>query len=1267
MDHGGDVDARNETRRKATGQLKQPDRDRARTTTLESGERDEAASRLVVEPERGGGRGSEGGGDGANRMRGGSEEEVGVARSVNFESPSGKISADSKRLHTSPQPVSLPHRSIRFRDMEGGSKSAHKHRAPGEGSPAISGMVQHRIKIEVVGARYLPTSMHSESGRPRKPNALVCVTLIAEPHLMQDEHFVQLGHAVRGDGGASRKRSCDEYCGDDDNFNDDDAKAMLLFPQEITHTVKEQSSPSWNTTLHLSKAYPDIIAIEAAAARNQLSTLGQAGVELNGSPVMMLITVQDVVSDDGLYPIGKVLVPFVVAGTCVDQWFVLQDRQGTPLRSHAILPPALRLRVHYATVGNPTISPDVSASLSPFVQPPSSSSVLLRTPGAKFSSPGSMSSPRESHRAGKTNVFGPAPACLRVAIMDVQHVAVPDDLSQARYEVQVFVNVLDVSEEEEWGAGMLCGIEHAVSEVQERELRGTNFAATPRKPFLLRPQCATSCRCLNGGSASWDDDLVLYNAFPSVQALRTGRNDRRQATIEREIVLKGQPVVIFMTLQLCYQDQFLQIATTAFRSEVVTSNGEFWHPLYLKSGAAMTDHTGRPAMVRVDLRYTRPALGADLSGPAMQMSPSGRITRATKSIFERTMPFTVHGLTQAPAATPATANAISARVITPKPCMGKLYVRIFEGRNFASLRMPQAGCKVLCEIILQGHASENKVARTRSIPDVLNPDFGGAECCFQVHSAAIAATVLKVNVVLVTNKGTKSVGRIGKVRRIKLHDVAHHGQVSAWFDIHCNSSSSKAHPSVSRASSTLSDCTPTARSDDGQGSRSPFQTLKDQRHHRSSGAASDACRDEILADVVMPALGRSPVRQNPSNSTPHHKAVPSLDESFPDLEEESESAVHTMTVDMLLSQDESLNDRMLREEIRGNDDKKRLQLERRLHPTQSTTDGAAIRMHISYVPPEHSPSKHIVSVSSASHLSPAAASPPNDNVTVSPRVLNLNLSNRSHIPSPPKRRAAGQQELKIGGVGVRFAVGPEREHVVDHLVAGGPADISGKVLRGDILVGIEGQPVATRPIVEVQQLLRGDVGSPVAMAFTRGAAQIMVTVTRQNLKSLSPSPRARQTRHAPAAAADAAQREGEREGERQTVPTSGHVSVAVTGGDSRARINGGREVNAGSGSGGERGDRAERSDAISARQRSSPIVVGGSASSPRHRPVAQVSREDLTLARLELASREASGARTPSKTGDPQTSYWSAPWPRGGEAVGRGVDGEAKCIFAALM
>ena len=148
---------------------------------------------------------------------------------------------------------------------------------------------------------------------------------------------------------------------------------MVKKKQGQTHVFKGSSNPSWNTTLHLTQSYPNIHAIEAASAQGKLHTFGQNRVDLDGSAVLMLVTLH-AVDGDSIRTIGKVLVPFISQGTRVDQWFILQvrlksmpvgcrlvlvlisstltqDQKGEPLASHTILPPSIRLLVHYSSPG----------------------------------------------------------------------------------------------------------------------------------------------------------------------------------------------------------------------------------------------------------------------------------------------------------------------------------------------------------------------------------------------------------------------------------------------------------------------------------------------------------------------------------------------------------------------------------------------------------------------------------------------------------------------------------------------------------------------------------------------------------------------------------------------------------------------------------------------------------------------------------------------------------------------------------------------------
>lgn len=223
------------------------------------------------------------------------------------------------------------------------------------------------------------------------------------------------------------------------------------------------------------------------------------------------------------------------------------------------------------------------------------------------------------------------------------------------------------------------------------------------------------------------------------------------------------------------------------------------------------------------------------------------------------------------------------------------------------------------------------------------------------------------------------------MRRIKLHEIMNEGPTSSWFEI--AGKDAKESISVSTGPSAP------ASGQGGQSLRhSPFRTLKEERHRKSRISAELSRAD--VNNAPSPRRGiKSPVK--PSD-TPHHKSDFML--KFPhELDQQASRSVHHdffvftfpnsvplkatkwsvllclclylyfclcvcicyilrvvlkggdssegskyLTIDMLLSADESFNDRILRDELGNIEDNQRLQMERRLHPTQGTADAAGM-------------------------------------------------------------------------------------------------------------------------------------------------------------------------------------------------------------------------------------------------------------------------------------------------------------------------------------
>ena len=102
-----------------------------------------------------------------------------------------------------------------------------------------------------------------------------------------------------------------------------------------------------------------------------------------------------------------------------------------------------------------------------------------------------------------------------------------------------------------------------------------------------------------------------------------------------------------------------------------------------------------------------------------------------------------------------------------------------------------------------------------------------------------------------------------------------------------------------------------------------------------------------------------------------------------------------------------------------------------------------------------------------------------------------------------------------GGVGIMFEDrplttglhGPKAERdwhrkwgvVVDDLIPGGPADVSGKVRPGDVLVAVGGEDLGERGVSQVAGLVLGPVGSVVTLKMRRGSEEFVVEVTRSGI------------------------------------------------------------------------------------------------------------------------------------------------------------------------
>jgi carboxyl-terminal processing protease len=102
----------------------------------------------------------------------------------------------------------------------------------------------------------------------------------------------------------------------------------------------------------------------------------------------------------------------------------------------------------------------------------------------------------------------------------------------------------------------------------------------------------------------------------------------------------------------------------------------------------------------------------------------------------------------------------------------------------------------------------------------------------------------------------------------------------------------------------------------------------------------------------------------------------------------------------------------------------------------------------------------------------------------------------------PVPAAANTQLIQgeVGGIGVRIGVDKDGQLVVNEAMIGKAAALAG-VQSGDVIIGVDGKPLKGLSFADAVSLIRGPIGTQVALQIQRPgvAAPITVTVTRQQI------------------------------------------------------------------------------------------------------------------------------------------------------------------------
>jgi hypothetical protein len=99
---------------------------------------------------------------------------------------------------------------------------------------------------------------------------------------------------------------------------------------------------------------------------------------------------------------------------------------------------------------------------------------------------------------------------------------------------------------------------------------------------------------------------------------------------------------------------------------------------------------------------------------------------------------------------------------------------------------------------------------------------------------------------------------------------------------------------------------------------------------------------------------------------------------------------------------------------------------------------------------------------------------------------------------PTGAPTGGSPAQQFEGVGLVLDPNTAQGALVTSVNEGGPAERAG-VQRGDLIVGIEGQPVVGVPLQDIIGRIRGPAGTEVHMTFARGAQSFELTIRRRLL------------------------------------------------------------------------------------------------------------------------------------------------------------------------
>ena len=418
------------------------------------------------------------------------------------------------------------------------------------------------MSVTVIEARDMPNNAAGEA-----TETFACVSLMENPAEIEDRHFHLIGHDLAN--------------------GNDSPHLMRVQPLHWGRVGPRSHRPVWNDSCTLTTTHPGPPQLDQLHKDGNLST-SRTRVAIDGKPLAFFVTVhdRDAFNEGADSFVGRVVLPEIESGKPVDQWFMLQTQDGTPIVGSNGRTTEIHIQIVYArastlpssgaanTAPHAAISPQVQAVSHP--RPTRASAPLG---GSSALSGASVNSEDQA----KTRF------AFHLEIVEARNLSTVAGQSAT----SPFVAVSLVVEPEQMQETDFYLIDHNIgNDVDETQL------------YCLSPICRSGAAEKGGAAPVWTESYTVYGAHASIRRIsELHAQDNLQTTPER-IELQGQPLLLLATVHDESPDGPVFCGRFLIPQVDKGTPVDQWFKLHDREGAPVVGEvSGQPASIRLRFAY----------------------------------------------------------------------------------------------------------------------------------------------------------------------------------------------------------------------------------------------------------------------------------------------------------------------------------------------------------------------------------------------------------------------------------------------------------------------------------------------------------------------------------------------------------------------------------------------------------------------------------------------------------------------------------------